>query len=501
MSDNMATKLKRKLSAKNITAIILFGAIIIVFVFFGLPNQLTGSGQLGSAARVNNVFISVADFYQEQERISQYYAQILGGAMDLGPQRQMFQREALERLINAELSSQAARREGIAATDAEVRQFIISDLPFLQEKGIFQREYYQRFLEMSRLSTSDFENKVRKNIETLRLQRLFEIAAKPMSIEKEKESELKRTQWNLGFVKFDDEKISEKIKVPDIEVQKSLADVGFAKQVEEHFNMRKGEFFQPEKFHSQMILVKFNSTDTESVKKAQEKIEKAKAELNKEEFSKVVTKYSEDLANKDKKGDMGFVARGTLPVQVEQALSALSPGQVSDIVKSDVGFHLIKLLEKKPAVEPKLEDHRQKIALKILAEKIWSEESKKIENYLLEKKEAELDATIKKLGFNWEETGFFSLDVDSIPKLQGKSITSAVFEMNSKSSFLPRFVREGTSRYLLKLKAQKKADITPSEKLSDTEFSDKRKGQEMFGSWIQEFRKTAKIETNSQLLK
>lgn len=206
MSDNMAEKLKRKLSAKSVTAIVLFGAIILVFVFFGLPGRL-GAG-VGSIARVNNSLISLADFQQEENRIQQYYQNLFGSQMDFSSQRQLLRQQALENLIRMELVSQAAQKNGILTTDAEVRDFIVKDIPFFQQNGQFQREFYSRYLESTRSNPGDFENKVRKDIANVRARQMFEIVAGPTAVELKKLQDLKAQKINVLFVKIDQEAAS-----------------------------------------------------------------------------------------------------------------------------------------------------------------------------------------------------------------------------------------------------------------------------------------------------
>ncbi len=204
MSDSMADKMKRKLSAKSVTAIILFGAIILVFVFFGLPGRM-GAG-VGSVARVNNSLISLADFQQEENRVQQYYQNLFGSQMDFSSQRQLLRQQALENLVRMELVSQAAQKNGIFATDAEVRDFIVKDIPFFQQNGQFQREFYSRYLESTRASAGDFENKVRKDIVNVRTRQMFEVVAKkPTAIELQRLQAMKAQKINILFARVDQE--------------------------------------------------------------------------------------------------------------------------------------------------------------------------------------------------------------------------------------------------------------------------------------------------------
>ncbi|HWU41943.1 MAG TPA: SurA N-terminal domain-containing protein [Bdellovibrio sp.] len=227
MSDSMADKMKRKLSTKNATAIVLFGAIILVFVFFGLPGKL-GAG-VGSIARVNNSLISIADFQQEENRVQQYYQNLFGGSMDLSSQRQLLRQQALENLVRNELVSQAAQNEGILATDAEVRDFIVKDIPFFQQDGHFQREFYQRYLEGTHSTAGDFENKVRKDIANVRVRHLFELVGNPTNVEIKKLQELRSNKINISFVKIDQEAVSKAMTKEKAEAAIKSLDEALAK--------------------------------------------------------------------------------------------------------------------------------------------------------------------------------------------------------------------------------------------------------------------------------
>lgn len=203
MSDSMAEKMKRKLSAKSVTAIILFGAIILVFVFFGLPGQM-GAG-IGSVARVNNALISVADFQQEENRIQQYYQNLFGSQMDFSSQRQLLRQQALENLVRMELVSQGAQKDGILTTDAEVRDYIVKDIPFFQQNGQFQRDFYNRYLESTQMSPGNFENKVRKDIANVRTRYLFELSARITEAELNVLQKMRSAKMNVAFAKVDEE--------------------------------------------------------------------------------------------------------------------------------------------------------------------------------------------------------------------------------------------------------------------------------------------------------
>ena len=67
-----------------------------------------------------------------------------------------------------------------------------------------------------------------------------------------------------------------------------------------------------------------------------------------ESFATLAKQYSQDRGSKDLGGDLGFFPRGVMPLQIEAVAFALNPGQVSGIVKTDFGYHIIEVVEKDP---------------------------------------------------------------------------------------------------------------------------------------------------------
>ncbi|MGZ3805579.1 MAG: SurA N-terminal domain-containing protein [Pseudobdellovibrionaceae bacterium] len=179
MSHSMADRLRKKVSAKNLTAMILFGAIIMVFVFFGMSGRLGGGG-IGAAAQVNDALISVANMQAAENNLRQIYGEVFGNdAFRL-------RTEALRGLVDRELMSQAARKNGISVADAEIAQTITKDIPAFQTNGQFQKEYYLRYLEMTHQVPKDFENSIRQQQEALRVRHLLDVASGMSSLESAK---------------------------------------------------------------------------------------------------------------------------------------------------------------------------------------------------------------------------------------------------------------------------------------------------------------------------
>ena len=116
-----------------------------------------------------------------------------------------------------------------------------------------------------------------------------------------------------------------------------------------------------EEVHAQHILVR-TTGDTEQETQAKAKIDEIKAKLDQgAEFAAVAKEFSEDPGSKDNGGDLGFISRGQTVPEFEKAAFTLQAGEVSDPVKSQFGYHLIKVVDRKEAVGEEFEKVKPEI--------------------------------------------------------------------------------------------------------------------------------------------
>ncbi len=136
------------------------------------------------------------------------------------------------------------------------------------------------------------------------------------------------------------------------------------KEIGEFYQKNPEKFQQPEAVHAAHILIRVpENADEATKKKARGDIDKAMAELKKKgaDFAAVAKKYSQD-ASAVNGGDMGFVGKGQgLPPTFEMAVFALQPGQISAVVESPAGFHIIKAMERRPGRTIPLEEVKAQV--------------------------------------------------------------------------------------------------------------------------------------------
>lgn len=123
-------------------------------------------------------------------------------------------------------------------------------------------------------------------------------------------------------------------------------------ELKDFYNSNKEKFTTPEQIKASHILIKVNFGATEDDKKKAK--EKAKQMLewlkNGEKFETLAEKYSDDQQSKTMGGKLGYIARGQMPKSFDEAAFSMKPGQISDAVQTDYGYHIIQIEDHKDAV-------------------------------------------------------------------------------------------------------------------------------------------------------
>lgn len=484
---------KEGYSPKGIVALIIFGAIAAVFVLFGYNGKHNTIGS-GAAGQVNETLISVADLRNESERLQKMYAPMFGGQMGGDMQRQFIQQQALENLISQELLAQSAQKMGIKTTDAEIRELITKDIEAFQDGGKFQRDRYLAILQANRWTPGEFEQRIRKERSVTRLRRMMEVSASPLDLEVKKMKDLKETKVNIEFVRIEKTLVAEKAIIPDSEITQKLADAEFLKRVQADFDASKASYGSEEQVKASHILIKFNAGDAGSEQAALQKIQDIQKKTQKEDFGKLAAQYSEDTGSKASKGDLGFFERGRMVPEFEKVAFSSKPGVVSEPVKTQYGYHLIKVTEHKAANAPDFEKSKMKVAKKLMAGDRYESELKKLETLVESSDVAGIQGLVKAWGLAFDETGFFDLGQEVAPKLSSPVATKAALELNESAPMAKKLVRDSGAVFVLRWKASKKEPLPAGENLATN--ARQERAYEMLNDYLNQAKKSALIEKN-----
>lgn len=495
----MSDKIKKGLTDKGITtrsfvAFFVFGMIVLVFVLSDLSGRNKGSSSLGAAAEVNGELISIKDFQEEEGRLAQYYSQMFGGQFDSEVQRKMLRGEVMNSLVTKSAAAQAAEKEGIYATDAEIRHMIVEELPYFKKDGIFQSDAYKAILQANRMTPSEFESKLRKDIKNQRSRQLFESSLAMTEMQKNAETELRSSKLNLEFIQLSSADYVKANSVSDEDVVQAMTKEDFKKKVEANFTANQGQYAAPEQVKASHILIKADAANDSEAKK---KAEAALKRVSKEDFGKVASQVSDDPGSKVKNGELGFFSRGQMVKEFEDVAFTLPVGQVSGLVKSAFGYHIIKVTDKKAAQQADPVSTKKEISKKLIGEEKYLEFIKSIETELSSGKAEAVVARLTAAKLGWKETGYFDIAAEAAPVMNSVQAIKAALELTKANPVAKKLIREGANQYLIKLK-DVKTEVSEL-KAEDRNMLEKQKSMGAYQAWVESFKKTARIETNSDL--
>lgn len=491
-SENLKRQMaQRNLTWKSITAMVLFGMIILVFVLMsGNNHQMTG---VGYAAQVNNTYISLKDLDAETARVERNFGQMFGQLG--GAQRSFMTSQALNSLIQGELISQYAEKNRIFATDHEVKETIVKDLPYFQEEGRFRRDRYEQILEANRLTPSEFEEKLRKDRKTMRVRQLLEASSSPLKLELDKKKLLSETQMSFAFARLDKNAAVETMVVSDADIDAKLADASFKGRVEADFAKEPLRYDTQEEVRAQHILIKVDAQNPASDAAARKKIDELAVKAKSGDFGALAAAQSEDLGSKAQKGDLGFFGRGKMVPEFEAVAFSAKVGEISAPVKSPFGYHLIKVTERKEAKKAELKDVERTIAKRLINEERYEAEVKKLEELTTAKDVSGVNAQLAKMGVKWQETGFVEIGSDFIPSMGSREATHAAFKLSAANP-LSGVVRESDGsgqKFVIQYKGQ---SSKPAAEPVSYDMLARERSSERLNQWLEGLQKEAKILRN-----
>ncbi|UCF93400.1 MAG: peptidylprolyl isomerase [Desulfobacterales bacterium] len=165
-----------------------------------------------------------------------------------------------------------------------------------------------------------------------------------------------------------------------------------AQESQEFYDAHPEFFKQPEQIKASHILVKVEPNADESQKKeARKKIEEVQSKVKKgEDFAALAKEFSEGPSNV-KGGDLGYFGHGQMVEPFDKAAFALKPNEVSDIVETRFGYHLIKVYDKKPEKTLAYEEVKERLVEKLKQDKAQQELRQYIDRL---KKDAKIEKSL-----------------------------------------------------------------------------------------------------------
>lgn len=339
---------------------IFIGFIIISFMFTGYESM---RGTPDTVATVGSDEIRFREFQNEYNRQLEFYRQFMGGDLTSQQIEQFGLRESsVNNLVSGRLMTQFATNMGVLPSTTEVADQI-KTFPFFQTNNRFDIERYKSLLAANGLTPSDFEEDIKQDIKRQKSQAFFR--SYPISNRYLEDVQTFRAQRvKAQVVRIGKESMRKNIKVTDAEINEFFAVETNARRVEVIFNDRKPTLDQKEEVKARHILMAADESNSAEVEKRILELRKQATARN---FIRLANENTEDPSGKENGGDLGwFAADGMMVPEFEQAAFAMKKGEISQPIKTDFGWHIIFVEDKKEAKEAIFADYRKPIATELI---------------------------------------------------------------------------------------------------------------------------------------
>jgi len=418
---------------------VFLGLIILPFAFWGVDSYFRSSSGGDELASVGGSSISRQEFSQamrdQQERLRGQLGREFNPAMLETPEARQ---AMLDSLVIQRLLLLHAQKSGLTASDAQLIE-VIGSIPALQEDGKFSKRRYEQALRAQGLTQTGFEAKLRQDMTLQQLVQAVSDTAVVSNAAAERVIAIQLEERQVSEAAIRPEQYAAQVKVS-------------ADAVKEYYEKNRKQFEIPQQIRAEFVvlsrevLAEQTTVSPEEIKSAYEKNarnyvtqeerrashiliqspadapeaeQKAardrvdavlqQVKKNPAEFARLAKEHSQDPGSGPKGGDLGFFPRGAMVKPFEDVVFSLKENQISDVVRSEFGFHIIRLTGIKPGKVRSLEEVRDAIAAELklqAAGRKFAEAAENFSNMVYEQSDS-LKPAAEKYKLPIRQTGFF----------------------------------------------------------------------------------------------
>ncbi len=429
---------------KSIIIKLAFAIIILSFVIgyamLSAPGGPGGEDPTAEAAEVNGKSISYNDFQSTYSNLYQLYQNIYQDQFTPALEKQLkLAEKTLNSLIDQALLQDEAELQQIEISGKELVD-AIANIPAFQENGVFSKDRYLQVLAYQRLSSEQFEAMQRSELITTKVREQLQAGVTVTDEEIDEEFRNNNEKVNLNYVSLTPASFEKKVKVTDEALatyfaeqqevfrtpemvslrylqfvpERYIDEVTFDQNELEKYHRRHLDQFEIlEKIKASHILIKVDEGTDETVRAekkafAEKLLEEVKAG---KDFAELARVNSDDAASAVKGGNLGYFTRGSMVKPFEQAAFNMKPGDISEVVETTFGYHIIKVEEyTEPGVRSLAESMdevkaglRQEKAKQLAFEKA-------MDAYNINRKTGDLEAAATTNELGLKESGLFARD-------------------------------------------------------------------------------------------
>jgi peptidyl-prolyl cis-trans isomerase D len=377
---------------------VLWGVVVVfvllVFVDWG-SGRGGGTRDTGSfAVRVGGSGLTEGEFLRRLSVKDEQYRRAFGDQWDQYRRQLDLPSQVINEYVNMELLAQEADRIGLVVTDEELRDVILAD--FEVDGTYVGNDRYEAIVRRSmRMTPRDYEEMRRKDLLVNKLRDLTLRSVYVSDAEAEEEYRRRNEKASFDAIKLTSSSFLSDVEIDDSEVQTYydehqteltrdeqrsirylLIDTGRLRrllevdqvEIEEYYQSHSNEFVEGEKVHARHVLIRLDPNANQSDKAEAELRADSVAEMARQgaDFTELASKHSDDPGSKDQGGDLGWFGRGQMVSAFEEAAFGAKPGEIIGPVKSEYGYHIIKIEGYRPESQKPLDEVRDEVRISIV---------------------------------------------------------------------------------------------------------------------------------------
>ncbi len=399
----MALKLMRD-NLKHLKWVLWF--VVIVFVLLVFVDWGSGRGQRGPssvAVQVGDHVVTEQEFLREIRDNEQRLRNLYGDQWDQFRNMVNIAEQTAQQIIQRQLLMEEARKAGLVVSERELQEQILSYDVFRREDGSFVGpDAYARILRASQTTPEEFEARLREDLLIQKLQDAVRQAVLVSDREVEDEIRKQRETADLDVIVIPTRRFLGEVSADDAEVQayyeahrdeferpeqrvirylvvetntlRRLLPVSDA-EVKSYYEEHTDEFREGEQARARHILIRVDPSagpdaDTAARVKAEQVAKLARSGVD---FATLAEKHSEDPGSKSRGGDLGWFGRGSMVKEFEEAVFGAKPGDIVGPIKSQFGYHVIKVEGFRPARLKPLEEVKDEVRFRLLESRAAAE--------------------------------------------------------------------------------------------------------------------------------
>ena len=356
---------------------IVLALIIVPFALWGVDSYRK-SGGVEPLATVNGEKIVQPEFDDAMKQQQQRFREMAGPSFDPAFfDKPEIKRAVLDELVTQHLLAKEAIQTGMSLTDEQIAQ-IIASIGAFQVDGKFDKKRYEEVLRDKGMNRFEFENRIRQDLLTRQLTDGYAQNGYASDTVVESLIRLNEQQRVVAVANIDAAAFARQVKIPDsavneyyeknsqefqmperarveyvvlsadaLQSQTTLTD----DEIKQYYEDHQAEFGTQEQRQAAHILIAVAKQASEAEKQAaKSKAEQVLQEVRQApaKFAALAKQYSQDPGSAANGGDLGMFARGAMVKPFEDSVFSLKVGEISGLVASDFGYHIIKLLGVKP---------------------------------------------------------------------------------------------------------------------------------------------------------